>query len=379
MHAVPEDGSSDNRFWAGQSRQCSDTQFDGRRRFAILTSDGIEVCDLSRINSYQAATDFIAGKINIEGDLYAAIRFFSQRGSSGFQRSLLGAALNLRRLAHRLPIGARRTTARNIQFHYDRSNEFYSLFLDRRLQYSAAHFSHPEQSLDEAQTKKLGRICDALELHQGERFLDVGCGWGGLVTYAAQTCKVDATGCTLSIEQRRFAADAAKAAGISDRVAVHLKDYRDLSGTFDKIASIGMFEHVGPMRLARYLKKIHSLLATGGRFLNRGIVRPASVGDGVETYFLEKYVFPGGELVHLDDVVREGERAGFEVLSVENVRRHYGLTCRAWVKNLQEQADICKRLVGEFTYRIWLLYLAASAVNFEDAGTSAMQVLFAKL
>jgi cyclopropane-fatty-acyl-phospholipid synthase len=361
-----------------QPEESSKYYSDPNGEFAVIAADEADVQRFLRMDPYSAANAFIHGKIEIRGDLTSAIRHFSGRRHFGFHQLLLWVALRLRRAASNFPLGNRRTAARNIEFHYSRSNDFYAQFLDSRMMYSAAHFSYHEEPLDDAQTEKLERICRALVLHSEDRFLDVGCGWGGLITYAAANFGVTAVGCTLSRQQLEFAGEAARRANVEDLVTVELRDYRDLDGCFDKIASVGMFEHVGPGRLSGYLKKVHSLLDNRGLFLNRGIVRPQGIFDGPETVFLEKNVFPGGQLVHLDDVVREGERAGFEVVAMEDYRLNYALTCRAWVRNLEKKADICRRLVGDTIYRTWLLYLAASAVSFEDGVTGAAQVLFAK-
>jgi cyclopropane-fatty-acyl-phospholipid synthase len=155
-------------------------------------------------------------------------------------------------------------------------------------------------------------------------------------------------------------------------------DYRKVQGCFDKIASVGMFEHVGRVRLSRYFAKVHALLRPGGLFLNRGVIRPRGMSSDAETLFLQRHVFPDGELVYLDDVIREGERAGFEVVGFRDLRLHYARTCRRWVENLQQKAEHCRALVGEATYRTWLLYLAASTVNFEDGRIEAAQVVFSK-
>jgi cyclopropane-fatty-acyl-phospholipid synthase len=287
-------------------------------------------------------------------------------------------AARLQSIRTRSLLGRRKESAESIQFHYDRSNEFYAQFLDSRMVYSSAYFRHPAVSLNEAQLEKLHRICKHLELQAGERFLDIGCGWGGLITHAAEHYGVTALGCTLSREQLEFARETVRSRGLSERVTVEPTDYRDLNGSFDKVASVGMFEHVGRSRLSGYFKKVYSLLGRGGLFLNRGVLRPHGVSDSPETLFLQKNVFPGGELVHLDDVVREGERAGFAAIGMEDLRKHYALTCRAWVANLQQHSDRCRALAGEATYRTWLLYLAASAVSFEDACTTAGEVVFVK-
>ena len=351
---------------------------DPQGRFAVIAQSDADVQRLLRMDAYSAAAAFVDGRIKVRGDLFSAIRQFTGQSHPDIRSAIFAAALKFRHFTNRLMVSNRRAAADKIQFHYDRSNEFSSQFLDSRMQYSAAYFTHPDEPLDEAQREKLDRICRALVLCSDERFLDVGCGWGGLITYAAAHFGVSAEGCTLSQRQLEFAKDAARRDNIEERITVHLRDYRDLDGQFDKIASVGMFEHVGRARLATYFRKVHSLLSRRGLFLNRGIVRPQGVGDGPETLFLEENVFPGGELVHLDDVVREGERAGFEVVAMEDFRMNYAQTCRAWVRNLEERADACRRLVGDAIYRTWLLYLAASAVSFEDGHTGAAQVLFAK-
>ena len=166
--------------------------------------------------------------------------------------------------------------------------------------------------------------------------------------------------------------------GLDDRVTVGIVDYRDLDGSFDKIASVGMFEHVGPRRLAGYFKKVKALLKPGGLFLNRGLIRPEGVADDAETLFVQKSVFPGGELVHLADLIREGENAGLEPIEMHDTRKHYARTCRAWVARLQQNAKACRTLVGEPAYRTWLLYLAASALNLEEGCLGSTEVLFQK-
>ena len=235
-----------------------------------------------------------------------------------------------------------------------------------------------ESSLEDAQLEKLARSCRTLGLQAGQQFLDVGCGWGGLLAYAGEHCGVNGFGCTLSDRQREFADALFRSKGLAGRLTVRKLDYRDLAERFDRIASIGMFEQVGRSRLGAYFKKIYSLLADDGVFLNRGIVRPIGMSDGPETLFLQKNVFPGGELEHLPNVIRAAEHAGFEVRKMEDYRHQYALTCQAWVARLQENEEMCRRLVGDSAYRTWLLYLAASAVNFEDGCIDAVEIVFVK-
>jgi cyclopropane-fatty-acyl-phospholipid synthase len=268
--------------------------------------------------------------------------------------------------------------ARNIRHHYDCSNEFYQQFLDSRMVYSCAYFEEPDWSLEQAQAAKLDHICRKLDIHGGEQFLDIGCGWGALVLCAAERYGAFSTGCTLSKRQFEYASNYANNSPARSRVLFLESDCRDVTGRFDKIASVGMFEHVGRRRLAGYFRKMVSLLSDHGLFLNHGIIRPQLVSDSAETVFLRKKVFPGGELTHLSDVTRIAETAGFEVLDIENLRPHYALTCRAWVRRLQQNAAECLRYVDAARYRTWLLYLAGSAYSFESGQTDVYQILMAK-
>jgi cyclopropane-fatty-acyl-phospholipid synthase len=334
--------------------------------------------DLLRLDAYSAARAFVNGEITVSGDIFQAVRFFLSRSRPGWRALISIAAAWVGQLNIKTRLRDRNTTARDIRFHYDRSNEFYQQFLDSRMQYSEGHFTSPDCSLEEAQREKLERICRHLGLARGQRFLDIGCGWGGLLDYAAGHFGVEGLGCTLSERQFQLASETMSKSGLAGRVLIRLTDYRNLTGQFDRIASVGMFEHVGRRRMPGYFRKVHSLLAEDGLFLNRGIVRPETATNQPETRFVQRKVFPGGQLIHLSEVVRDAERAGFEVVSMEDVRRHYAATCRAWVANLTANASACRRLVDEATYRTWLLYLAASAVNFEDGQIDCVEVVFAK-
>ncbi len=370
-------GPETAKIWISQPGGVSNCYSDPGGRFTIVASRCREVWKENR-DPYSIATAFIQGGFEVHGDLFAAIRYFSNQSHSRARQFLLTMLAKLERLRIGSILGSYRAAQRNIHFHYDRSNQFYAQFLDSRMVYSAAYFEDPDDSLEKAQTQKLDRICKDLVLRPGERFLDVGCGWGGLVLHAAKQFGARAVGCTLSQNQFEFARSAIKSGHLEESVTVNLCDYRRLDGCFDKVASVGMFEHVGRRRLAGYFQKVFSLLNRGGLFVNRGVIRPVGISDTPETLFLQKHVFPGGELVHLHDVIREGERAGFDVVGLRDLRLNYALTCRKWVANLQRNAESCRALIGDMSFRIWLLYLAASAVNFEDGTTSAAQVLFSK-
>jgi len=360
------------------STQASACFYDPGNRFAISLKPGPKSSgDIERYlrkDAYSAAKDFVDGRIQVAGDMVEAIRFFMNARHSKVKSCWYAAVAHLNRVLS----GLSAKTARNIQFHYDRSNDFYAQFLDPRMQYSSADYCAPDEPLEEAQERKLQQICQTLDLREGERFLDIGCGWGGLAIYAAEHFGVIATGCTLSRTQCEFALDLVRSKGLDGRVSILLQDYKTIAGRFDKIASVGMFEHVGRRRLIEYFSRVHALLDSAGLFLNRGIVRPEGSRDSAETLFLQEHVFPGGELEHLADVIRTSERVGFEVQSMKDIRKSYGLTCRAWAANLERTAGRCRELVRESTYRTWLLYLACSAVSFELGNTDAVQILLAK-
>jgi cyclopropane-fatty-acyl-phospholipid synthase len=254
-------------------------------------------------------------------------------------------------------------------YHYDVSNDFYARWLDNEMQYSAGYFEQPGDSLENAQNKKLTYICRKLRLRPGERLLDIGCGWGGLIRHAVRNYGVSALGITLSQEQLKWAEARIREDGLTDRCTVRLLDYRDLDGgeSFDKVVSIGMVEHVGEEKLPEYFRQAFRLLRPGGLFLNSGIARGANRRDDTQPAFTDLYIFPDGELVTISKLLGHAESAGFEVQEVENLREHYRLTVLAWLRRLEQQEESARRLVGEPKYRMWRLYLAGSAYYFQKA------------
>jgi len=261
-----------------------------------------------------------------------------------------------------------------VRFHYNVGNAFYALWLDARMVYSCAYFAHGDDDLDRAQESKLDLICRKLRLRPGDRLLDIGCGWGGLIMHAAKRYGVFALGITLSDAQAELARERIAEAGLSDRCQVELRDYRALprEGQFDKISSVGMVEHVGRKKLDEYFVSAYGALRPGGLFLNHGIVsiaasRPESLRSRAEARiwkrgeFIDRYVFPDGELLPAATVIASAERSGFELRDVESLREHYTLTLRHWVRRLEEHHDEAAALVGEETYRVWRLYMSASA------------------
>jgi len=314
---------------------------------------------------------YVEGDLDLEGPIEEALR-----AAEALARRWAGDAPG------RLPrFGAhtRRNDRNAIHYHYDVSNDFYALWLDRRMVYSCGYFKSDADSLELAQLQKLDHLCRKLRLAPGERFLDVGCGWGGLVLHAAEHYGVNATGITLSENQHALANERIRAAGLGERCRVLLQDYRDVPGesVFDKIASVGMFEHVGLKNLPAYFGTIRRLLADGGIALNHGItsldVNSREVGLGAGE-FVEKYVFPHGEIPHLSLVVREMSAAGLEVMDVETLRLHYARTLREWSRRLEASLDAARALAGEKRTRIWRLYLAGCAHAFERNWVTIHQV-----
>jgi len=279
--------------------------------------------------------------------------------------------------------GPRHSFARDreaVRSHYDLSNDFFSLWLDRRMVYSAAYFSDPGDDLDAAQERKLEYICRKLRLRPGERLLDIGCGWGGLVLYAAKTRDVKAVGITLSRPQAELAGQRIREEGLENRCRVEVLDYREVEDPsgYDKIASIGMFEHVGESRMEEYFGRAWRLLRPGGVFLNHGIAFGAAGSTHRGPSFIDRYVFPDGDLVPIATTLRLAERCGFEVRDVESLREHYVLTLRHWVRRLEASYGRARQTVDEVTFRTWRLYLWGSAHWFRVGRNNVYQTLLVK-
>jgi cyclopropane-fatty-acyl-phospholipid synthase len=285
--------------------------------------------------------------------------------------------------------GKKRKVADNkdfIQFHYDLSNDFYALFLDPEMVYSCAYYTDWTNTIEQAQRDKLEMICRKLRLKPGERMLDIGSGWGGLVCHAAQNYGVKAHGCTLSEEQLAFARAKVKRLGLEDRVTFELIDYSNVSGQFDKIASIGMYEHIGLKNIPTYMSKVRALLSDNGLFLNHAISRKAPKDNKAwyqgrmrpEKKAIAKYIFPGGELDDVGHSISAMERAGFEVHDVEGWRMHYARTCQLWCERLTANREEAIRYVGEEKYRIWVAYLAGVSLAFSRGTLRLFQTLASK-
>ncbi|XAS65702.1 class I SAM-dependent methyltransferase [Micrococcaceae bacterium Sec5.8] len=343
---------------------------------------------------------YVAGDVDAPGDIFASFSALSATGKFAepgpFRRPTvrdIGIILKNAALtgalgpnpapppeeARTVRAGRRHTRTRDaaaISHHYDVGNDFYALVLGPSLVYSCAVWEAEGTGLEVAQDAKLSLVCRKLGLQPGMRVLDVGCGWGSLALHAAQNYGADVVGVTLSAEQAAMAGKRVAEAGLTDRVTIRVQDYRDIEdGPFDAISSIGMSEHVGKEQTPAYVAKLHGLLRPGGRLLNHAISWNAGPTAPDPDSFIPRYVFPDGEMLPLADMIDALESGGLEVLDVEALRRHYALTLRAWVHNLEDHWSDAVLLAGEGRARVWRLYMAASALGFEAGITGVNQIL----
>lgn len=319
---------------------------------------------------------YVDGEIDVAGrvdDIFNVVVELSARGGSGPERRHARPARHTRKV-----------DAEAIAYHYDVSNDFYRLWLDREMVYSCAYFRSADDTLENAQLQKIDHILAKLQVRPGQRLLDIGCGWGALVLRAAQKFGLRAVGITLSKNQYELAQQRVIAAGLQDLIDIRLQDYRDIDATkekYDRIVSIGMFEHVGLKNLRGYFGRIHDLLEDGGVSMNHGIT--STDPDSAESpfgggEFIERYVFPHGELPHIGLALREMTVAGLEVTDVENLRRHYALTMQHWSRRFEQNLDAIRDLVGEKRLRIWRAYLAGCAYGFAHDWIALHQILAVK-
>jgi cyclopropane-fatty-acyl-phospholipid synthase len=320
---------------------------------------------------------FIHEQIDVEGPILEAMRAADVLVHGAQPHAATWARLR-RVVGH-----SRKQDAKAIEHHYDVSNEFYQLWLDRNMTYSCGYFRSDTDTLDSAQEQKFEHICRKLMLVPGERMLDIGCGWGGLILHAARHHGVHALGVTLSHNQFEYVRNRIAREGLADRVRVELLDYRDVpeDEKFDKIASVGMFEHVGLANLPVYFGKVERLLADDGLVMNHGITtmdpKSRAVGLGAGA-FIDRYIFPHGELPHLSLAIRAMSEQNLEAVDVESLRHHYARTLDFWASRLESAQARARQLVGEQRYRTWLVYLAGCAHAFSSGWISLHQILAAK-
>jgi cyclopropane-fatty-acyl-phospholipid synthase len=318
---------------------------------------------------------YVKGKIDIEGKLSDIINI-----GYSLAMSTVTSASKLARV-RRYFSHTKTSDKKAIQYHYDVSNEFYKLWLDENMVYSCAYFENGDEDLGTAQLKKIDHILTKIQLQPGQRLLDIGCGWGALVLRAARNFGAQCVGVTLSQNQFDLATERVKTAGLADKIEIRLQDYRDVPGQFDRITSVGMFEHVGRKNLPGYFHKIHDLLVDNGIAMNHGITSTdydsgeTALGGGE---FIDRYVFPDGELPHISLALEAMQRGGLEAVDVESLRRHYARTLDIWANNFESKAQEAKKLVDDEKFRIWRVYLAGCAYAFENDDVSIYQVVCRK-
>ncbi|HEY8358551.1 MAG TPA: class I SAM-dependent methyltransferase [Ramlibacter sp.] len=366
----------------------------GRRVGAADAAVRLEFQDWSGLARFargqigKIAEDYVEQRVGIEGRMRDVMAAAADLLPGSPVASDTGWWTHLLRRTRSLALHTPQRDAEQIRFHYDVSDDFYALWLDPRRVYSCAYYRSPELSLAQAQEAKLDHICRKLMLAPGERFLDIGAGWGGLLLWAAEQYGVDATGITLSRNQHAYVNGLIRDKGLEGRVRMLLLDYRDLPETqqFDKIASVGMFEHVGQANMPAYFGKIHRLLRPGGLVMNHGITagstEPGGLGAGMGA-FIGKYIFPGGELLHASQVLREMATAGLEMVDTENLRPHYARTLWAWSDALEDRLEQARAVLerthgpegGGQVLRAYRLYLSGCAMTFEQGWVALHQML----
>lgn len=339
-------------------------------------------------NLLRLAECYLTGAIDVEGDLESLFdlktHLINLDLPLSVQLHLLHQALRLPKLSHqgstrnaRAKLGAHQNSQASIAHHYDVGNDFYKLWLDPEMVYSCAYYRSSTQSLAEAQQDKLDYLCRKLRLEPGQTLLDIGCGWGALALWAARHYGVQVHGITLSQEQQRLAQERVRTAGLEEQVCIEVLDYRDLpeDAQYDRVVSVGMFEHIGVRNFPTYFGAVHRVLKSDGLFLNHGITSETGWKRTPLTRFMNRYIFPDGELARISDVTDAMERAGFETLDVESLRRHYALTLRHWVRALESKYDKAISCSSEVTYRLWRLYMAGCAYYFDEGSIGLHQIL----
>lgn len=361
------------RLWDGEDLQLAGAD---NQQVVVTIHNKLVLPSLMNATLDNLAEAYVQEKIDVKGGLREIISVAYQLAIASNSSTQTRLQRVVKHLSH-----SRKSDRNAIEYHYDVSNDFYRLWLDRNMVYSCAYFASGDEDLETAQMAKIDHILKKIDLRPNQTLLDIGCGWGALVIRAAQKYDAQCLGITLSENQFALANARVKEAGLADRVEIRLIDYRDLEGTFDRITSVGMFEHVGKRNLPTYFSKLQQLLKDEGIAMNHGITSTdADSGDTIlgGGDFIDKYVFPEGELPHLSLVLDKMQRSGLEIFDVENLRRHYANTLEIWAERFEQNSQAIRTLVDEKKYRIWRIYLAGCAHAFETDQISIYQIVCRK-
>lgn len=366
---IAQRGNIQARFVLWDGQQLDFGQFN-TPPLTLYIKDPAFMRDLLSPSMAKLGEAYVRGKVDFEGKLSDIIELaFSLARSVGSSK--------LHFFSKYFP-HTRQSDMRSIQFHYDVSNAFYQMWLDSNMVYSCAYFEQGDETLEVAQLKKIDHILTKIQLRPGQSLLDIGCGWGALVIRAAQKYGAHCVGITLSKKQQALASERVKNLGLQDKIEIRLQDYRDVTGQFDRITSVGMFEHVGRKQLVNYFRIIHDLLKDDGITMNHGITSVSTdladinLGAGE---FINRYIFPNGELQHVSQTIAAIQQGGLEVFDVENLRRHYAKTLSIWVENFEQNAAAVQQHIDPERYRAWRLYLAGCAYSFQHDQVSIYQLL----
>lgn len=357
------------RFWDGEQRRYGE----GTPSFTLIYRTSSAARHVLASGTLGFGEEYMNGAIDVDGDFVQLMRLGTDPHIGELSLPLRTKLLLAVRSMFLLNTLKRSTS--NVSYHYDRGNEFYRLYLDKSMSYSCAYFQTPEDSLEQAQDQKYELLCRKLRLTSGELLIDVGCGWGGMLLYAAEHRGAVTTGCTLSAPQVEYARAAVENKGLSERVTVLLQDYRNLQGTFDKFVSIGMFEHVGRKLIPTFMERTRALLKPGGIGVLHTIGKDRA--GSIDPWTL-KYIFPGGYIPALHEILRAMADAGLIVVDVENLRTHYALTLDEWSRRFERNVDRVREMFDERFVRMWRMFLYGSAAGFRWGDSRLYQITFTR-
>ncbi len=367
LSKVNSDISFEIRFWDGESKMYGE----GEPAFILTFVNEHAAKRLLRDGALGFGEEYMAGNIDVDDDFKELMRLGATPLIEDMNLSFLTKSGVLFQRLRTLNSASR--SAKNISYHYDRGNDFYKLWLDESMTYSCAYFRSENDTLEKAQQQKYEHICRKLQLKKGETLVDIGCGWGGMLIYAAKHYGIKGVGCTLSRPQVDYAQQKIKEEGLEDQVSIRYQDYRKLTGTFDKFVSIGMFEHVGKNYIPTFLAQVRSLLKAGGLGLLHTIGKDKATRPDAWTI---KYIFPGGYIPLLDEIIRAMGKTGLVPNDVENLRIHYAMTLDQWSKRYEANVAAVRKMFDERFVRMWRMFLNGSAAGFRYGTTRLYQIMF---